>query len=154
MSIEDAFEDSIISTLPEMYQAAGVIDMGAEYFDNELHVNLRAEIERYGIQFDEATANSTNKCWSFANGASLGMNDTPLPLRSTAEVDEYNRVMDILEFHMQKFRIDQDYRRPRKMFGFTTDELEMLDISFNDYVNDVLKATGTIKEYIFSRSLN
>jgi hypothetical protein len=151
MSIEDAFEDSFVSALPEIYQPTGVIDMGAEYFDKELHVNLKAEIDRYAIEFDERTSNAANKCWSFDNGASLSLNDIPLPLNSTKEVNEYNRVMDILEFHMQKFRLDQDYRRPRKLFGFTTDELEMLDVSFDDYVNNVLKATGTIKEYILSR---
>ncbi len=153
MSVEDAFEDSLVSALPEMYQPTGVIDMGAEYFDKELHVTLKAELDRYGIQLDETVSNSVNKCWSFADGTSLSTNDVPIPLHSTAERDEYNRVMDILEFHMQKFRIDQDYRRPRKMFGFTTDELEMLDISFNNYVSNVLKATGTVKEYILSRLL-
>ena len=135
MSVEDAFEDSLVSALPEMYQPTGVIDMGAEYFDKELHVTLKAELDRYGIQFDETVSSSMNKCWSFTDGTSLSTNDVPIPLHSAAERDEYNRVMDILEFHMQKFRIDQDYRRPRKMFGFTTDELEMLDISFNNYVN-------------------
>ena len=151
MSIEDAFEDSLLSALPEIYQPIGVIDMGAEYFDKELHVTLKAELDRYGIPLNETVSNSMNKCWTFSNGTSLSMNDVPTPLDSTAERDEYNRVMDVLEFHMQKFRNDQDYRRPRKMFGFTTDELEMLDISFSDYVSNVLNATGAIKEYVLSR---
>ena len=133
----------------------GALDLGMEWIDVENHEFLMREAGRYGL---EVEAPAASVCYAFNDGASLGRTAAPIPVpdlsADTAGMDrvdasahklkidvfvDYERCLERLDVDVQNFKDDLMKRRPTRLPGYSVDVFDGIDVSWSDYVSEVLR---------------